>query len=123
MDTTAFEEMVAEALASLPEPFARYLDTVQVVVETEPSPWQRRRMRLRRYETLYGLYEGVTLPSRLAGHDSGALPSHITLFCRPLSEDFPDEDTLRAQVRRTVLHEIAHHFGISDARLRELGAY
>lgn len=123
MDTAAFERMVAEALASVPEPFARHLDSVQVVVEPEPTPRQRRQMGLRPRDTLYGLYDGVPLPERLAGRDAGALPSVITLFRRPLSSDFPDEEALRAQVRRTVLHEIAHHFGISDSRLHELGAY
>ena len=123
MDTAAFERMVAEALEAVPEPFARYLDSVQVVVEAGPSPRQRRKLGLRRRDTLYGLYEGVPLPERLAGRDSGALPSVVTLFRRPLASDFPEEEALRREVRRTVLHELAHHFGISDARLRELGAY
>jgi predicted Zn-dependent protease with MMP-like domain len=123
MDTAAFERMVAEALAGVPEPYARHLDTVQVLVEAEPTRQHRRALRLRPRDTLYGLYEGVPVPERLAGHDNAALPSRITLFRRPLAADFPDEETLRRQIRRTLLHELAHHFGIGDARLRELGAY
>ena len=126
MDTARFEEMVAEVLAAVPEPFARHLDSVEVVVEPVPTRAQRRSLRLRPRETLYGLYEGVPVPQRLAsagGEGSLILPSRITLFRRALSAHFPDEDTLRAEVRKTLLHELAHHFGIDDRRLVELGAY
>jgi predicted Zn-dependent protease with MMP-like domain len=123
MDTVAFEQMVEDALAAIPEPFAQRLDTVQVFVEPEPTFAQRRAVGLRPRDTLFGLYEGVPLPQRLQGLDSGALPSVITIFRRALSSAYPDEDELRAQVRRTVFHEVAHHFGISDERLHELGAY
>ena len=123
MDTESFERMVAEALAEVPEPFARHLDTVQVVIEREPTRRQRRGMGLRPRDTLYGLYDGVPVPQRLAGQDSGTPPSVITLFRRPLAADFPGEDVLRSEVRRTLLHELAHHFGIDDDRLEELGAY
>jgi predicted Zn-dependent protease with MMP-like domain len=125
MDTGAFERMVADALDGVPEPFRRYLDTVEVIVEPEPSPRQRRTMGLRPRDTLYGLYEGMTVPQRLsvAGGVDGALPSVVTVFRRPLAADFPDEEDLRREIRRTVFHELAHHFGIEDARLEELGAY
>ena len=125
MDTEAFERMVAEALDGVPEPFRRYLDTVEVIVEPEPTSRQRRSMGLRPRDTLYGLYEGMTVPQRLssAGGVHGALPSLVTLFRRPLAGDFPDEEELRREVRRTLFHELAHHFGIEDERLEELGAY
>lgn len=125
MDTAAFERMVAEALDLVPEPFRPYLDTVEVVVEPEASPRQRRSVGLRPRDTLYGLYEGLTVPQRLssAGGVHGALPSIVTLFRRALAADFPDEDELRRQIRRTLFHELAHHFGIEDDRLEELGAY
>ena len=121
-----FERMVMEALASVPEPSRRYLDTVQVVVEPEPTIRQRRAMGLRRRDTLYGLYEGLTVPERLssgAGGSAVVLPSVVTLFRRSLAGDFPDEEELRREVRRTLFHELAHHFGIEDDRLEELGAY
>lgn len=123
MDTTGFEQSVGEAMAAVPEPFRRYLDTVQVVVEAEPTQRQRREMGLRPRDTLYGLYEGVPVADRLMGRDSGALPSVVTLFRRALAADFPDPDDLRREIRRTLFHELAHHFGIDDDRLEELGAY
>ena len=118
--------MVAEALDSVPERFREYLDTVQVTVEAEPSRMQRRAMGLRPRDTLYGLYEGIPLPERLPAADGTSgplLPSVITVFRRPLSSDFPEPDDLRREIRRTVFHELAHHFGIDDDRLEELGAY
>lgn len=126
MDTAAFERMVGEALDSVPEPFRRFLDTVEVTVEAEPTPRQRRTMGLRPRDTLYGLYEGVPVPHRLssgAGGSGPILPSVVTLFRRPLAADFPDADALRREIRRTLFHELAHHFGIEDDRLHELGAY
>ena len=78
-------------------------------------------MRLAPGQTLYGLYQGVPLTERAGG--APMLPDVITIFQEPLERDFPSLDLLRAQVRRTVLHELAHYFGISDARLRELDAY
>jgi predicted Zn-dependent protease with MMP-like domain len=111
---------------SVPEQFRPYLDTVQVIVAAEPSRMQRRTMGLRPRETLYGLYDGIPLPERLPAADGSSgpmLPSVITVFRRPLAADFPDGDDLRREVRRTVFHELAHHFGIDDERLEELGAY
>jgi len=126
MDTAQFERFVAEALDAVPEPFRPHLSTVQVVILPEPTRLQRRVMGLRPRDTLYGLYEGVTVPERIAiggGDVSGVLPSQITVYRRPLAADFPDPDELKAEVRRTVFHELAHHFGISDSRLEELDAY
>lgn len=121
MDGSAFEQLVADVLDSLPLEFGRYLEHVEVQVASRPTPAQRRSLRLRPGQTLYGLYEGVPLTER-----SGAqllLPDLITIFQEPLERDFPQPDQLRAQVRRTVLHELAHFFGISDQRLHELDAY
>jgi len=121
MNAHMFEEIVVEALDSLPEEFARYMVNVEVQIEPRPLREHRRSLGLRPWQTLYGLYEGVPLTER-AG--SGPfLPDLITIFREPLARDFPNRDALRAQVRRTILHEIAHFFGISDARLHELDAY
>ena len=121
MDTTTFEALVLEALDTLPPEFARYLENVAIQVEQQPSPAQRRAVRLAPSQTLYGLYEGVPLTERSSG--ALTMPDVITIFQEPLERDFPSRDALRAQVRRTVLHELAHLFGISDARLHELDAY
>jgi predicted Zn-dependent protease with MMP-like domain len=121
MDADTFESIVVEALDTLPPEFARYLENVEIQIEPRPTREHRRAVGLKPWQTLYGLYQGVPLTER----SSGALlmPDLITLFQEPLERDFPGHDRLRAQVRRTLLHEIAHFFGISDARLRELDAY
>jgi predicted Zn-dependent protease with MMP-like domain len=121
MDAETFEALVLDALNTLPPEFARYLENVEIQIEARPTHVHRRAVGLKPWQTLYGLYEGVPLTVR----SSSALlmPDLITLFQEPLERDFPGLDQLRAQVRRTLLHEIAHFFGISDARLRELDAY
>jgi predicted Zn-dependent protease with MMP-like domain len=121
MDAETFESIVLEALNTLPPEFARYLENVEIQIEARPTPAHRRAVGLKPWQTLYGLYEGVPLTVR----SSSALlmPDLITLFQEPLERDFTGLKQLRAQVRRTLLHEIAHFFGISDARLRELDAY
>ena len=121
-DETQFEEYVAAALDSLPPEFAERLANIEIVVEPRPRPEHRRAVGLKPWQTLYGLYQGVPLTARSAGYSLVA-PDVITIFSEPLLRDFPSEEGLRKQIRRTVLHEIAHYFGISDERLHELGAY
>jgi len=121
MDADTFESLVIEALDTLPPEFARHLENVEIRIATRPTDEHRRAVGLKPEQTLYGLYQGVPLTVR----SSSALimPDLITLFREPLERDFPGIEQLRAQVRSTLLHEIAHFFGISDARLHELGAY
>lgn len=114
-----FLELVARALEAVPQPFARALDEVAIVVEDRPSPELRRSMGLRPQDDLYGLFEGVARTEW--GADWAAFPNKITLFRVALEEDFPDEYDLEEQVRITVLHELAHYLGIDDDRLHELG--
>lgn len=121
MDSHAFEQLVVDALESLPERFQAYLANVDVIVERRPSREQRRALGLRPWQSVYGMYDGVPLTERLA--DTLAPPDAIIIFQEPLERDFRSPAELRDQVRRTVLHEIAHVFGISDDRLRDLGAY
>ncbi|MCS6840365.1 MAG: metallopeptidase family protein [Roseiflexus sp.] len=121
MDRETFEAIVVEALDSLPPEFARYLKNVEVRIAMRPSREQRRALGLRPWQTIYGLYEGVPLTERTGGEP--LLPDVITIFQAPLVRDFPSREALREEVRRTVLHEIAHFFGISDERLQELDAY
>ncbi len=90
-----------------------------IVVDDEPSPQHRRENSLGADETLYGLYEGV--PRTEYGADWLAAPNRITLFRLPLEEDFADPADLANEVRITVIHELAHHLGIDDERLDELG--
>lgn len=123
MDREAFEAIVVEAIESLPPEFARYLENVEVVVERRATGHHRRLLGLHPWQgqNLYGLYEGVPLTER-SSNDGIVMPDVITIFQEPLERDFGRRE-LPAQIRRTVIHEIAHFFGISDERLHELDAY
>jgi predicted Zn-dependent protease with MMP-like domain len=114
-----FEDLVAEALAGIPMPFAAALDEVAIVIDDEPSAEQLHESGLPPDEALYGLYEGVARTEY--GADWIIVPNRITLFRLPLEEDFPDPDDLADEVRVTVIHELAHHLGIDDDRLHSLG--
>jgi predicted Zn-dependent protease with MMP-like domain len=116
----AFDQLVDRALGSIPEPYREALREVAVIVEDEPSAEQLRENGVEPGDTLYGLYEGV--PRTEYAADWAATPNRITLFRLPLQDDFPDPRDLEAEVRMTVLHELAHHLGIDDDRLDELGA-
>lgn len=107
-----FEATIARTLAELPEQFRRHLDNVEVLVEHECAE----------EPDLYGLYEGIPLPERAMGSTDLVLPDRVYVFRRPLVEDFGhDARELTHEIRVTLLHELAHHFGIDDARLSELG--
>ncbi len=114
-----FEELVEVALAAIPPPFDRLLDEVAIVIADEPTREELHRNGLGPDETLYGLYEGT--PRTEYAADWSPFPNKITLFRLPLEEDFADPGELADEVRRTVVHELAHHAGIDDRRLGELG--
>jgi predicted Zn-dependent protease with MMP-like domain len=117
----SFERLVAEAVEGLPEEFAERLDNVAIVVEDRPSKAQRSPSRAGEAPTdILGLYEGVPLTER--GNDYGmVLPDRITIFQQPIEACCRNDAETVALIRDVVLHEIAHHFGISDARLEEMG--
>ena len=108
------------ALAAIPAPYNGALQEVAILIEDEPSLDQLRENGVAPDDGLYGLYEGV--PRTEYAADLAAIPNRITLFRRPLEDDFPDAAELEEEVRMTVLHELAHHLGIDDDRLDELGA-
>jgi len=121
METEAFEELVGEAVAMLPEEFRSRMENVEVLVDRWPTREQRRSVGLRPTETLFGLYEGVPRTHRATQYNL-VMPDRIWIFQGPIEEAFgTDPSRLRREVGRVVLHEIAHHFGIDDDRLRELG--
>ena len=119
-ETVDFHELVERALEGLPPELSELLDNVAIVVDDWPG-YSTPLVADGPDDTLYGLYEGVPLTQRGAGYH-GTLPDKITIFRGPLERDFTRGE-LEEQIRITVVHEIAHHFGISDDRLRELGAY
>jgi len=104
-----FEEMVGTALDSLPDQLGRLMRNVAVTIEDGPGP-----------RGLLGLYQGVPLTSRTTSY-AGVLPDRITIYRRAICAICDTEDQVVEQVRRTVIHEVGHHFGIDDARLHELG--
>jgi predicted Zn-dependent protease with MMP-like domain len=122
IDQEAFDKLVAHALDELPAWVEAALDNVEVTVAELPSPAQRQRMGLRPGVTLLGLYEGVP-QTRRTTHYGLVLPDKITLFRRPILAVCRTPAEVEARVRSVVIHELAHHFGIDDDRLRELGAY
>jgi predicted Zn-dependent protease with MMP-like domain len=111
MSADRFEELVAEALDEVPAELLRLMDNVVVLVRDDPEPGEPE---------LLGLYEGYALTER-GWHYSGVLPDRITIFRNPTLRICDTEDDVVEEVATTVVHEIAHHFGIDDARLHELG--
>jgi predicted Zn-dependent protease with MMP-like domain len=120
MDQEKFEQLVAQAIESLPEEFLTKLENIDVVLQDQPTARQLAKARLRRGQTLLGLYEGVPLTKRGTRYGL-VLPDKITIFQKSIESLHHDEDSIAAEIRRVVEHEIAHHFGISDARLNQLG--
>ena len=110
-----FDEAIDRTIKSLPDQFVERLGSVAIVVEDEPTPAQLATVGAR---GLYGLYQGV--PRTRWGVDNAPVPSKITLFRGPLVRASRSPAGLSRAVEATLLHEIAHHFGISDARIREL---
>ena len=119
MNRELFEELVEKAVDSLPAEFAERLDNVAIVVGDAPTRAQLRKSNVPSGNILLGLYEGIPITGRGQNYDM-VLPDKITIFQRPIEAICRTEDEIIAQVRHTVLHEIAHHFGISDARLDEI---
>lgn len=114
-----FERLVAKALRQLPQDIRALMDNVSVVVEDEPTPAQLAAAGLPPDDTLLGLYQGVPLTDRTASYGM-VLPDKITIFRKPIEARCDSDQAVVHEVRRTVVHEVAHHFGLSEARLRRL---
>lgn len=119
MDRQRFEQLVAKAVEDLPEEFLTKLHNIDVVVEDYPSFDKMSKVGLRRGQTLLGLYEGVP-QTRRTSHYGLVPPDKITIFQKPIEAKCRHGAEITAEIQRVVRHEIAHHFGISDARLRQI---
>ncbi len=108
IDVTAFEALVSDALGAIPEELRAEMENVAIIIDDESPPGR-----------LYGLYEGIPLTKR--GTYAGARPDQITLFLATICRASRTPDELAHRVRVTLLHEVGHHFGLGEARLRELG--
>ena len=119
VERDAFEELVRKALLVLPDEIARRMSNVDVEVQENPTPGQLAATGVPPGHTLLGLYQGIPLTRRTSGYQM-VPPDRIIVFQRPLEAAARSEEDLAQRVRDTVIHEVGHHFGISDARLREI---
>jgi predicted Zn-dependent protease with MMP-like domain len=119
MSEEEFEEVVKDVISTLPDEFKEYLQNILILVADAPNDEQRRVLKLRRYMRFYGLYQGV--PLNFPGRDRIArTPDTITIFRKAILESYSDIESIRRQIRSTVLHEIGHYFGMSEEQLRNL---
>jgi predicted Zn-dependent protease with MMP-like domain len=122
MTRAVFGRLVDRALADLPEEFRGRLENLEILVEDWPDPITLELAAIKSPAGLLGFYHGVPLPQRT--HDYGqVMPDRISIYRRPILLACANRAEVRKTVRRVVLHEIGHYFGISDDRLRQLGAY
>ncbi len=121
MDKERFEQLVLEAVEELPEEFQEKLENIDVVVEDFPTSRQLRQAGLGKGFTLLGLYEGVPLTQRSSSYGL-VPPDKITIFQKVIERECPagDAGKIKLEIQKVVRHEIAHHFGIGDARLEEI---
>ena len=119
MDRERFEWLVARAVAALPEEFTTKLGNIAVVVEDWPTPGQLASVGLKRGQSLLGLYEGVPLTKR-GSHYGMVAPDKITIFQQPIEAKCRYNTRITAEIQSVIQHEIAHHFGIGDARLEQI---
>jgi predicted Zn-dependent protease with MMP-like domain len=115
-----FEQLVADALRTIPVELRRALDNIAVTVDDEPTAAQLAELEMAPDDLLFGLYQGTPLPDR-SPLQPYALPDVITIFQRPLEEACDSEEEIIEEIRLTVIHEIAHYFGIDEDRLAEMG--
>jgi predicted Zn-dependent protease with MMP-like domain len=122
MDLIDFEEVVAEALDALPDELRRQMNNVDVVVQDWPSPETLRQAGVRHRSGLLGFYHGVPLTERTSGYYL-VLPDKISIYRMPILRHARTPQEVRETIQRVVHHEVAHHFGIDDDHLHEIGAY
>jgi len=116
-----FKKIVKEGIDLIPEKFLQKLKNVAIVIEDEPTPAQRKKVNLHPGWTLFGLYEGIPQLNRGANYNA-VLPDKITIFQKPIEAAAGDEKNIKEIVKNTVWHEIAHHFGMNEARVRQAEA-
>lgn len=114
-----FNNLIAESLDELPDKYTSKLNNVLITFADDPSPEQRTKLNLRCNETLFGLYEGIPITARGSGYQM-VLPDKITIFKNPMLHISSDVDSLKAQVKHTLWHEIAHYFGLGHDRIHEI---
>lgn len=119
MQRPAFERLVADAIASIPRRFRDAMKNLAVVVEDEPSPALLAEMEVEPPDTLLGLYQGTPLTERTWGFGN-ELPDRILIFRGPHQREAEDEDDLVVAIGETLIHEIGHYFGLSEAEIEQI---
>jgi predicted Zn-dependent protease with MMP-like domain len=120
MERSAFEKLVRDAIGELPEEFRDRLRNVVIIIEDYPSEELKEQMGLSQHDTLFGLYEGVPLTER-GYFEQPLYPDRILIFQGALEDECDSPDELKEEVKTTLVHEVAHFFGIDDEYLEELG--
>lgn len=114
-----FEKIVGEAIDAIPDEYGKNLSNIAFTFSDEPSPQQRKKLKLRCGQTLFGLYEGIPKTARLSNY-SGVLPDKITIFKNPILSVSTTIEDVKRQTHRTVWHEVAHHYGLDHDIIHEL---
>jgi len=117
MERKEFEKLVNEAIKTIPKKFLEKLENIDIVIENTPTPYQLRKLKARKNSIIFGLYEGI--PKTKRWHYAQALPDKITIFKEPIERIAQSEDEMKEIIKNTVWHEIAHHFGMSEKRIKE----
>ena len=118
MTRKQFEKLVDEGIKAIPKRFLERLDNVDIVIEDEPALHQLRKLRARKNSIIFGLYEGI--PKTKRWHYGQVLPDKITIFKKPIEKIASSEEEVKEIVKNTVWHEIAHHFGMDEERIRRV---
>lgn len=119
MQRKQFEQLVNEAVAELPDEFRERIRDVLIIVDDNPSPQMLEEMDLPEDETLFGLYEGTPLTER--GINAPLQPDRIWIFQQPIEEECETEEEIRDEIKITIVHEVAHFFGLDDDYLEDIG--
>lgn len=117
MTIEEFEELVNEGIKAIPKKFLEKLENIEIVIEETPTPEQLKKLKMRKNDFLFGLYEGIPQTKRW-GYGQ-VLPDKITIFKKPIERAARSEQEIKTIVKNTVWHEIAHHFGLDERKVRE----
>lgn len=119
INDAAFEKIVTQAIDNIPKKYAKHISNLAFVIEEEPTPDQQKRLRLNKGQTLFGLYEGIPLTKRDSGYNM-VLPDKITVFKHPIESSSNTLEELKANIRKTIWHEVAHYFGLDHDQINNL---
>ena len=117
MNQEKFEEIVKEGIRVIPKRFLEKLENVDICIEDQPAPYQLKKLRAKKSSLIFGLYEGI--PQIKRQHYGQVLPDKITIFRKPIEKVAKTEEDIKEIVKNTVWHEIAHHFGMDERRVRQ----